>query len=186
MKLPAPRLLLGCIAALFAFTSAHSEVLIAFGSAGPVAGKFKASGNAAAQLAVEDVDGALKIRSPNFWTTQAQGTELGIDLTKASPKDFLAIEIKGTVTDEKPILRLILLSADWSQKSEYTFDLSGINPDTFTVVKARSALGTPDNAIDTNLVDLGVPVGVAQILTTAQLGNRSWRLELKSLQIVKP
>lgn len=186
MKIPSLRSVSTLLALVALSVSAQAQHLIVFGSSGPAASLFRASGHAAGNIDVSDSETSLRLRSPNFWSLQAQATQLSLDLADAAPGEYLSIEVKGRVHDADPVLRLVLLSADWHAKSEWNFDLSGINNETFTTVKARTPLGAPVKVGDAPPLDLGLPIRNAQILAIASSGNQSWVVELESIKVVAP
>lgn len=166
--------------------SVFAQPLLSFGSPGRAAGAFRAAGEVPESISVTDTEFSLRIRSPNYWSLHAQATTLYADYADADMADYFAIEVRGTITDESPVLRIVLISDDWSSKSEWTFNLSGINPDSYTTIRATEPIATPKPVDETPPLNLSAPVNNAQILAFASVGNRPWHLEIRSLQVTKP
>lgn len=161
------------------------EAALTFGTDSPTSGKVKAAGPAAESVTVEETNDSIQIRTPNFWSCLVQADGINLDLGLSKPDSSLAIEVRGTVTGKSPNARLILFAPGWFKKSIWHFDLSDINPDTYTLVKATTPLSTPAEPHDGEALDVTGIVGVMQISTTAEETDKPWDIEIKSIQLVE-
>lgn len=162
-----------------------SEVVLSLGSESSTSGKAKPAGPFAQNLTVTETKDSVQISTPNFWSGQVQFDGLKMDLSSAKSTSSLAIEVKGSVTGKNPKLRVILFAPGWVAKSAWQFDLTDINPDDYTIVKAISPLATPSEESDGPPLDVNGLVGVMQMITTGQDTDKPWDLEIKSIQIVE-
>lgn len=155
-----------------------AEPLITFGSGSPTAGKGKTAGpNASVPTLVETKDSVL-LTTPNWWSALVQYEHLTpVPLAKVLPTDSLTLTIKGTASGPAPKLKLLLFTSNWQQKGEWTFDLSALKPDQYTVIKAETAFGKSVAAGNALLTE---GVGVIQLATRGN-DHLEWSLEIQSL-----
>lgn len=162
----------------FAPAAWSAEALVTFGTGSPTAGKGKTAGpNATVPTLVETKDSVL-LTTPNWWSALVQYEHLTpVPLAKVLPTDSLTLTIKGTASGTAPKLKLLLFTSNWQQKGEWTFDLSTLKPDQYTVIKAETSFGK-SVAAGNALITEGA--GVIQIATRGN-DNLEWSLEIQSL-----
>ncbi len=174
-------------AALLASTTLlHAAEELDFGTDGNVT---EVAGNGGNKAALEMSDTALVIRGDNFWTIQAIVKDVDFEVGEVSEKRYLEVTMLGTVQDEGPKLRVVLLSSDWSEKYEYELDLTGIDPAEAKTFRATTPLDQPVPAMGES-GEPAAPESAAMIdnvlfLTSAELGNKPWDLEIEGLKVVE-
>ncbi len=173
-------------ALLASATLLHAAEELDFGTDGNV---LEVTGNGANKAALEMSDTALVIRGDNFWSIQAIVKDVDFEIGEVSDKRYLEVTMLGTLQDEGPKLRVALLSSDWSKKYEYEFDLTGIDPAEAKTFRATTPLDQPVPAIGDS-ADPVAPESAAVIdnvlfLTSAELGNKPWDLEIEGLKVVE-
>ncbi|MEZ0217180.1 MAG: hypothetical protein ACAH89_08600 [Rariglobus sp.] len=158
-----------------------ADALITFGSGSPTAGKGKTAGpNATAPTLVETKDSVV-LTTPNWWSALVQYEHFTpVSLTKkVQPADSLTLAIKGTASGPSPKLKLLLFTSNWQQKGEWTFDLSALKPDQYTVIKADASFGQVVTAGNGLLTE---GVGVIQIATRGN-DHLEWSLDIQSIGV---
>lgn len=156
----------------------RAEDLMLFGTKEGRQAKFDATAGSAAKITFgEDY---LKMVGPNFWSNRWQFNNHAVDLSDAKPTDYLAIEAVGDIADTAPILKVLLVSPDWSKQSIWYIDLSQLKKDEFHILPATTSLALPAEKIGGG-VALGAPVGNVMFMTSAKSGMNPWLLKIKSL-----
>lgn len=163
-----------------AVVSSSSVTLVEFGSESKTAGKGKTSGPNAATVDLAETKDGIMVHTPNVWSCLLQYEKIEVDFSETSPKDYLTIQVKGTVTGNNPQLKVLFFTPDWKQKSTWVFDLSKIDPDEYTTIKATTPLNKPLEAPADSTVEFSGVFGIIQIATKAEETNTGWAFGIKS------
>jgi hypothetical protein len=175
-----PTLLALLTAVTLTSTAWADEPLIAFGSDSETSGKGALAGpNAAVPTFTENKDAVL-ITTPNWWSTLVQFEKFTpVPMNQISPSDFLTLKIRGSASGQNPKLKVVLSSPEWKGRAEWTFDLSGIEPDKFQTVRAETDFGHPEGG---ETAAAPSSLGVIQMATRGQ-DNLPWQFEIQSLGV---
>ncbi len=122
-------------------------------------------------------DGSLLITSENFWTIHYQVENLNL-LTEDWPQQAqLAAEIRGSITDLNPVLRVVLFTPDWSQSKEFRIPITEIDHSEFKVFVSNETFSDAPATDGGTPIESGEPVGNVFFTFQAE-GNQRWTIEL--------
>ncbi len=154
--------------------AAESLSFVSIGSVEPL--KF-----ATGEMTLEFEGEALLVNAPNFWKCGWQVAKPTFPGTEPSNKP-LVIVAGGSSANEELVLRLRLVSKDWSRADFYDFPLAGLNEGEGIEFPATTPYGTPSEQENGGLSE-GEDIGAMQFLFR---GKGKSPIELNLQQILFP
>ncbi len=125
-------------------------------------------------------DGSLLITSENFWTIHYQVENLNLPTEEWPQEAQLAVEMRGSISDLNPVLRVVLFTQDWSQSKEFRIPIAELDHSEFKVFFSNEKFSDAPASDEGNLMELGQSVGNLYFNFQAE-GNQRWTIELSRI-----